>query len=158
MTCGTTALLPPLRLLLIITKTLMITETGSTRQGRYSSALGVFCLVSLMLLSQYVGWIHNLAHSPNSQVKSIGSSVSQDWSMRSLADSHFSYIDSAAENSETVSVSCKLFDALMLGVCLASIGLVVALLEFGFDTKRLSRIFSINVLPLWAYLSRAPPI
>ena len=78
--------------------------------------------------------------------------------MTSLAESHFATVDISSNSTEQVNVSCKLFDALMLGACLVLVELVFVLLEVGFDVQRFLRVASHDILTLWAYLSRAPPV
>jgi len=120
--------------------------------------VGGFCLVFVLLFSQYVGWVHNLTHAKSSQDGLQSTAVSQAWSMTSLAESHFAAVDISSNTTEQVNVSCKLFDALMLGVCLVSVGLVFVLLDVGFDVQHFLRAASHDILTLWAYLSRAPPV
>ncbi len=129
-----------------------------TPQVRFGSAVGVFCLVFVLLFSQYVGWVHNLTHAQSSPLGLQSTAVSQAWSMTSLAESHFATVDISSNTTEQVNVSCKLFDALMLGACLVLVELVFVLLDVGFDVQRFLRVASQDILTIWAYLSRAPPV
>jgi hypothetical protein len=127
-------------------------------KDKLSSVMGVFCLVFLILFSQYVGWVHNFAHARVASLSRLASPASQDWSMRNLAESHFVFYDLKESRSESVSISCKLFDSLMLGVCLASLAFGVKLLELGFGAGRALCEVSHQSFLFWAYSSRAPPV
>jgi len=115
-------------------------------------------LVFVLLFSQYVGWVHNLIHAQSPQAGLQSTAVSQAWSVTSLAESHFASVDISSNTTEQVNVSCKLFDALMLGACLVSVELVFFFIDVGFDIQRFSRVAAHDILTLWAYLSRAPPV
>ena len=133
-------------------------DQSLTPQVRFGSAVGVFCLVFVLLFSQFVGWVHNLTHAQSSQTGLQSTAVSQAWSVTTLAESHFASVDISSNTTEQVNVSCKLFDALMLGACLVSVELVFFFIDVGFDIQRFSRVAANDILTLWAYLSRAPPV
>jgi hypothetical protein len=123
----------------------------------WGMGVGALGLVLLLLLSQYVGWVHNLTHAPPPQWRQQMSSAPQTWSMASLADAHFGQDSYSSNDSESINVSCKLFDALMLGVCIASWAIVIELMQFGFKSQKVSHEGFHNPFRLWTYLSRAPP-
>ena len=128
-----------------------------TQKTRLNWGVGAMGLVLLLLLSQYLGWVHNLTHAPSAPWRIEIASAPQTWSMASLADAHFGQDSSSPTDSESINVSCKLFDTLMLGVCIASWAIIIELLQFGFKSQRVTLVDSHNPPRLWTYLSRAPP-
>ena len=135
-------------------KASLLTQKTKLDWGMGVGALG---LVLLLLFSQYVGWVHNLTHAPPPQWRQQMSSAPHTLSMASLADAHFGQDSYSSNDSESINVSCKLFDALMLGVCMASWAIVIELMQFGFKSLTLSQEDVHNPSRLWTYLSRAPP-
>jgi hypothetical protein len=116
--------------------------------------------VTLLVFSQSLGFVHAVTHglslgwgSPL-RAKASDSSV-----MQSMFDAHLSEdLTSSPAPVGSAQLGCKLFDAAILSMGVAT-GLVCfefLKLSFALAEERLSH--GVNATPTWGYSSRAPPL
>jgi hypothetical protein len=133
--------------------------------GSFVSALLIFSF----LISQYLGMVHSVYHGLTKEEQNQFTPVVFDLgelSQQSLINSHFSTsqsfnLDSFLNESNEVKIeiqSCKLFESLMLGICLSSSIFALLLLKNELTLHATTRSSPIYCKISWVYQSRAPPL
>jgi len=133
--------------------------------GSFMSALLIFSF----LISQYLGMVHSVYHGLTKEEQNQYAPVAfnlGELSQQSLINSHFgspqSYnLDGFFNESNEVRIeiqSCKLFESLMLGVCLSSSIFALLLLKNELTLHATTRASPIYCKISWIYQSRAPPL